>query len=382
MVNRLEPMAEYVIKYDDVSKILATLLKEKIVDKVISGEVKKGAFNVSPILVDKPEDLNNFPLSQLIAYNYARTDSASKYLHKSANGALEEKIGLIGRPCDTRAIIELVKLHQINLDNLFIIGIEDLGIMPSSDVSKMFNKRKEFDQSKIIRHQLTSKNLSLVLDDGSVEVVEFDDNVKISENCLRCVRKVPVLMDLSISDVGIPVEFDDLVLRVYTDKGKNALEKSGISTEAVPDVLKQKNSEMIDAILKNAEEKRKKDLEEWAKTPEEEKLERLKKCTACGICIRGCPVCYCIDCILQKKRKEKTIESVTYQLTRVAHVADRCVECGNCANNCPQNLPLAEYFQSLIDTFEEKYGYKAGESVEDVPFRSGKAIKEFELAKF
>jgi formate dehydrogenase subunit beta len=191
-----------------------------------------------------------------------------------------------------------------------------------------------------------------------------------------------VIMDLSISDVGIPVEFDDLILRVYTDKGKNALEKSGISTEAVPDVLKQKNSEMIDAILRNAEEKRKKDLEEWAKTPEEEKLERLKKCTACGICIRGCPVCYCIDCILQKKRKEKTIESVTYQLTRVAHVADRCVECGNCSNNCPQNLPLAEYFQSLIDTFEKKYGYKAGESVNDIPFRSGKAIKEFELAKF
>lgn len=382
MVKRLEPIAEYLVTYEDVKKILATLLKEKIVDKVIGGEIKKGAFNASPKLMEKPEELDDFPLSQLIAYNYARTDSASKYLHKEVNGARDEKIGLLGRPCDTRAIIELMKLHQINPDNLFIIGIEDLGIIPSSEVSKMFNKRKDFDQSKIVRHQLTTNNLSLVLDDGKVEVVKFDDAVKISENCLRCTRKIPVIMDLSISDVGVPVEPDDLILRVYTDKGKSALDKSGVKTKAVPAVVKQKNEETVKEVLKNAEEKRKKDLDDWAKLSEEEKLVRLQKCTMCNMCIKGCPVCYCIDCILMKKRKEKSINNTTYQLTRIAHVADRCIECGNCANNCPQKLPLAEYFQSLIDTFEEKYGYKAGESADDISFRSGKAIKEMELAKF
>ena len=99
------------------------------------------------------------------------------------------------------------------------------------------------------------------------------------------------------------------------------------------------------------------------------------------MCIRGCPVCYCIDCILMKKRKEKTINKETYQLTRIAHVADRCVECGNCANNCPQNLPLSLYFQSLNEAFKEKFGYTPGEDIEDTPFRSGKAIAEMELEK-
>ncbi len=78
----------------------------------------------------------------------------------------------------------------------------------------------------------------------------------------------------------------------------------------------------------------------------------------CGMCIRGCPVCYCVDCILTKKRKEKNINKETYQLTRIAHVADRCVECGNCDNNCPTHLPLSLYFQSLNDSFKEKFGYK------------------------
>ncbi len=101
----------------------------------------------------------------------------------------------------------------------------------------------------------------------------------------------------------------------------------------------------------------------------------------CGMCIRACSVCYCVDCILQKKRKDKNINNITYQLTRIAHDADRCIECGSCANNCPMDLPLSLIFQSLNEQFQEKFKYRAGESVEDLPFRSAKAIKEMELEK-
>ncbi|MHA1704357.1 MAG: 4Fe-4S dicluster domain-containing protein, partial [Promethearchaeota archaeon] len=84
---------------------------------------------------------------------------------------------------------------------------------------------------------------------------------------------------------------------------------------------------------------------------------------------------------LQKKRKAKTINKETYQLTRIAHVADRCVECGNCDNNCPQHLPLSLYFQSLNDAFKEKFGYASGDSIDDIPFRSGRAISQMSLEK-
>ncbi|MBD3255586.1 MAG: hypothetical protein GF383_10870 [Candidatus Lokiarchaeota archaeon] len=85
--------------------------------------------------------------------------------------------------------------------------------------------------------------------------------------------------------------------------------------------------------------------------------------------------------MLQKKRKDKTINKETYQLTRVAHVADRCVECGNCYNNCPMNLPLSLYFSSLNEKFKEKFDYCPGDSIEDIPFRSGKAISQMELKR-
>jgi formate dehydrogenase subunit beta len=374
----MDPKAEYLIKEKEFSKLLTTLLNEKVVDKILSAEAKINKktkevdrFTVVPKVVEKAEDIKDFPLSNLIAYGFARTDSAAKYLHKSLDGAKKEKIGLIARPCDTRAIVELAKIKQINLDNLFIIGIEDRGMAPKA--GKEIKKMKDIDVSKIEKEKIGDKGLILKIGGKSKEL-----DITIAENCLRCTRKRPVLADLSISDLGIPIDSDELVLKVYSDKGNKILESSGIKTKPLSgDAHEKKYSE----IIEKAKEKRQKDLEEWAKVPQEEKIARLQKCTMCGMCIRGCPVCYCVDCILQKKRKAKTINKETYQLTRIAHVADRCVECGNCDNNCPQDLPLSLYFQSLNEAFKEKFKYTPGENIDDTPFRSGKAISEMELEK-
>lgn len=378
----MDSMAEYLIKNEDFSKILATLLKEKVVDKIIGAQLrvdKKSGnvdrFTVQPKLVEKEEDLSDFPLSPLIAFGYARTDSASKYLHKSVAGAINEKVGLIARPCDTRALIELAKIRQVNLDNLFIVGIEDRGMLPKA--GREMRSIKDVDPTKIVKEKVGDKGLIVKLDDGSTKEL----NLSVAENCLRCYRKIPVVADLTVSDLGIPIDSEEIILKVYSDKGNEILEKSGISKKALPANIKKDHEDTFNGIIEKAKEKRTKDLEEWDKLSQEEKIAELLKCTMCNTCIRGCPVCYCVDCILQKKRKDKTIDKVTYQLTRIAHDADRCVECGNCDNNCPQNLPLSLYFQSLNEAFKEKFDYEAGLSLEDTPFRSGKAISEMELEK-
>jgi len=378
----MDAKAEFLIKIEDFPKLLSALLKEKVVDKILSAEAKVNAktkaedrFTVIPKIIDKEADIKSFPLSNLIAYGYARTDSTAKYVHKSMNGANSEKIGVIARPCDTRGLIELAKLKQVVLENLFIIGIEDRGMLPKA--GREIKKIKDVDPTKIVKEKVVDDGLLVKLEDGSTKELKLT----ISENCLRCSKKRPVIADLTISDLGIPIASDEIILKVYSDKGSDILGKSGIKTTPIPGDIKKAHDDKYNEIMEKAKAKRVKDLEEWDKVPQEEKIARLQKCTMCGMCIRGCPVCYCIDCILQKKRKEKTINKEAYQLTRVAHVADRCVECGNCDNNCPMNLPLSLYFQSLNDTFKEKFKYTAGENVDDVPFRSGKAIAEMDLEK-
>ena len=378
----MDAMEEYLIKIEDFSKILATLLKEKVVDKIIGAQLrvdKKSGnidrFTVQPKLAEKEEDVKDFPLTPLIAFGYARTDSASKFLHKSVAGAMDEKVGLIARPCDTRALIELAKIKQVNLENLFIIGIEDRGMLPKA--GREMRSVKDVDATKIVKEKVGDEGLIVKMEDGSTKTL----NLTVAENCLRCYRKIPVVADLTVSDLGMPIESDEIILKVYSDKGSDLLEKSGIDKKTLPDDVKKTHTDKYNEIIEKAKEKRAKDLEEWSKLSQEEKIAELLKCTSCGVCIRGCPVCYCVDCILTKKKKDKTIDNATYNLTRIAHDADRCVECGNCDNNCPQNLPLSLYFQSLNEAFKEKFNYEAGMSLEDIPFRSGKAISQMELEK-
>ncbi len=378
----MDVIAEYLINIKDFPKLLASMLNEKVVDKIIGAKLrvdkKSGAidrFTVQPIVFEKAEDTANFPLSPLIAFGYARTDSASKYLHKSVGGAKNEKIGLIARPCDTRALIELAKLKQVNLDNLFIIGIEDRGMLPKA--GREMRKNKDIDPTKIVKEKVGDKGLIVKMDGGSTKELDLT----VAENCLRCYRKIPVVADLAVSDLGLNINSDDIILKVYSDNGNELLEKSGINKKPLPENIKKAHTEKYNEIIEKAKEKRAKDLEEWANKSQEEKIAELLKCTMCNTCIRGCPVCYCVDCILMKKRKDKTIDKATYNLTRIAHDADRCVECGNCDNNCPQNLPLSLYFQSLNDSFKEIFKHEAGMSIDDVPFRSGKAISQMELDK-
>ena len=378
----MDAIAEYLIKIEDFPKLLTTLLKEKVIEKLIGAATKidkktklEDRFTVVPKLIEKAEDIGQFPLTNLIAYGYARTDSASKYLHKSVDGALKEKVGLIARPCDTRALIELAKIKQINLDNLFIIAIEDRGMLPKA--GREIKKVKDVDITKIVKEKVGDKGLIVKMEDGSSKELDLT----ISENCLRCFRKLPVIADLSISDLGIPIDSDEIILKVFSEKGNEVVEKANVDKKPLPDDVKSAHSAKYNEIIEKAKAKRAKDLEDWANVPQEKKIEWLNKCTGCGTCIRGCPVCYCVDCILMKKKKAKTIDNLTYQLTRIAHDADRCVECGNCNNNCPMNIPLGLYFSSLTEAFKEKFDYTAGESVDDIPFRSGKAIAEMELEK-
>jgi formate dehydrogenase subunit beta len=378
----MDAMEEYLIKIDDFPKLLETLLKEKKVNKIIGAETKtdkksgqEDRFTVNPKVYEKPEDISGFPLTNLIAYGYARTDSTAKYLHKSLEGAMTERVGIIARPCDTRAIIELAKIRQVNLDNLFIIAFEDRGMV--INVSREMKKHKDIDTNKVVKEKVGDNGLILQFDDGKTKEL----GLEVSENCSRCARKVPVVADLGISDIGIPIDSDEIILKVYSSEGADLIEKSKIATKNLSNDLKKIHEEKVKEIKNNALAKRAKDLEEWDKLPQEEKLAKFEACTACGICIRGCPVCYCVDCILTKKKKDKAIDNKTYQLTRIAHVADRCVECGNCFNNCPQNLPLSLYFQSLNEAFKKKFKYTPGESVDDIPFRSGKAIEQMELEK-
>ncbi len=347
----------YQISYADFSEILKSLIREKVVDKVITGEGKRNRFQITPVLESDPKKLEEFPLSQLFIYNFDRINTASKYLHKKAGGALTEKIAMIGHACDARALVELGKRLQVNLDNIFVVVLEDLGTIQASNVLKLLKENK-INTEDVVDEFLTESEYSLKLKDSTVKTYTLSNEININQNCNRCyIKKIDKNFDLAVTWISTEPFSHELVLRIGSEKGRQLFSKINIKKLELP---KQQVEDLIQKQNDIMELCRIQQVQDVGEFLSSDRIHELAKCTMCGICINSCPVCFCTDCILQKQRKEKNIDNLTYQMTRIAHIGDSCVNCGKCSQNCPTNLPLSLYFYSMYEKVKDEFKYRTG----------------------
>jgi len=347
-----------------VRGFLKQLLESEAVDALlVPMETPAGA--ITPALVADPDLLDAAnPLAPVMGLNAARV--ASRVSIREPRG----RIGVVLRPCELRALVELVKLKQASLDDLVTIGVDCLG---TYDVP-VYNTMRADSEMDIAAYLATAQSGELAPQEGH----GFRDGCRMCEK--PHAEEADIVLELFGADLaaGIPVSLSD-----------ELAEKLGLdSVEAERNqVIKKepgfKRDEVVEKVVTARTQVRDERFAEMCQRLEQEGVEEvLAACVRCHNCMTVCPICYCKTCLFKSptfdhepmqymnwaRRKgayRLPADTTLFHLTRLNHMVLSCVGCGICTSDCPAELPVGLVFRTIGQEVQEAFDYVPGRSVED-----------------
>jgi formate dehydrogenase subunit beta len=296
---------------DSIRKIAQKLLSEKKVALIIGYEQGTLPLRTTPCFVSKAEDVSE------LVWNASCDANLSKYLV-----GREDKVGIVAKGCDARAIVVCTVEKQIPRENLFIIGVPCLGVIDRKKVEAKLDGREALDA--IIEDEEIK-----VRGEGFEYVLPREDFI--CDSCLTCKHRNPPIYDVLVGEKA--------------SEAPHAAEFAGVSS------LESKSAE-----------------ERWAHFEEE-----LGKCIRCYACRNVCPLCYCRECFVDQTmpawfgKTNHISDIMIYHIVRAFHVAGRCVDCGACSRACPMDIDLRQLVKKTEQIVRERFDYEAGISLEEVP---------------
>jgi len=311
--------------------------------------------SVAYSLITKPDELKDaVPLFSLMPVN------AGKLLSRfSLKGSSSEPVVAVVRPCELRAFIELVKLEQGSLENIFFISSTCGGVHPI-DMS--------IDGS-------VEKNLSKYWD----AVKKGEIPTELRPACRSCDEFIPYTADMTIDLIGNDNIDKQCTIFLNTKNGEELAK--GMDGEFLE---KEISKEKIDKFRGKREAEKKKLFDEiGTKTKGLDGLiDIFGKCIGCHGCMRVCPICYCKLCEFEStdsEYKPSSYESelekrgalrvppgvVYFQIGRLDHITLSCVGCGACEDVCPVDIPISIIFKKIGESVQKLFDYVPGRNVEE-----------------
>lgn len=345
--------------FETAKSFFVKLFEEGVIDYLLVPQrISEGRTLVQTLVkdVENLEEIN--PFSPVMAINSANL------VAQIGSEDPGKKVGVVIKPCEIRALIELVKLGQAKLDNLVIIGIDCAGTFEIEQWAKLVEEEDAVSKETEILKEIYA---------GNTDYQEEDAPIKLRSACQICNNFTHDKADITLSILGME---DDVLVAI---EGELA-EKLGLETAEEP----SSHKDMIEEIKTSRDYKRESTLDEFRDKMQSmtDMADILATCTRCYACQTACPICYCRVCffrtetfspesgrLLRWADKEGALrmptEIMLYHLTRLNHIAASCIGCGMCESSCARGIPLSTLFQAVGSEVQEKLEYAPGRSVED-----------------
>ena len=351
-----------------IISFLKSLLEKGIVTQALVPMRVPTGTSFAYILTKDPNILENCePIAPVMPIQGARI--VSKLTKK---GPLKGVTAVILRPCELRALRELVKLKQAQLDGLLTISFDCPGVFPLK--SYLNGHREQMDE--VFWQAIDKCEL-----EGARPV------------CSICYLFSGELADLEIGFGGITS--DAFSLTPHSEIGEKALRELGYEEASL-----EGRQEYLAALREKREIKRKEFFKEFRSQVEgpEGIMSVLANCINCHNCMRVCPVCFCRECFFDSDALKVSPEdymmraerkgglrfmpdTLLFHLGRMNHMSLCCVSCGMCEDACPVFVPVARLFALVADETQNMFHYIPGRDLEEpIPYLDyqEEELKEYE----
>ena len=312
-----------------IQSIVGAMLRSGLVEGVLAFVQGQDEYDIVPAFITDERDAERIVVT---SYNPL---SLAKLLADYADK--DKKIGVVVRSCDARGIIELAKRNQVNIDNIYMLGVECYGVAKPSD--------KIAEELYIFAHEIET--------DG--ERGPLDETLLVP-SCRRCEYPVPTMADISCG-----LEHEPTSITVNTEKGQEIISAANMSAAEGAEIelapLKERAGRWQEA-----------DFAEIRNMTPEQRLDywchQFDKCIKCYGCRNSCPICHCQDCYLEPDwiliEPGRVPPEKAFHLVRLIHVADSCLNCGQYETACPMGIPISKLYHMLQKELSSMFHYEPG----------------------
>lgn len=271
------------------------------------------------------------------------------------------KVGIVLRPCEARALVELVKVQQANLDDLTLIAVDCAGTYDvTSDRWRTTNGHRD-GWRQLFQTAVT-------------EPESMDAALRPA--CRMCQHPVYPAADITVELLG-----SDLERAISLSLPHELAEKLGFqATESTA----EERTAVVDRLVNARTAVRDEDLAAIrARLENGEGLAGVfDACIRCHNCMTVCPICYCKTCVFkspvfdheprqyldwarQKGAYRLPADTMLFHLTRLNHMGLSCVGCGMCSQACPAQLPVGQVFQAIGRRLQDTFDYEPGRRLDE-----------------
>ncbi len=361
-----------------VTSLLKFALESGRVDAVLTTTARDGnRYDGIPVLIIDPKEITG-----TAGTLHCASPNIARCLKEYLDGASSMKIAVVTKPCDAKAIIELAKREQINLDNLLLIGLNCTGTLPPAKAKRMIEDEFGVDPADVVAEDIEDNKLTIRLKNGTEnkkDLAELEERgYGRRDNCRRCETNIPIMADIACGKWGA-TDKNTTFIEVCSERGSNfieaAIEAGHIKVEQPSGDAIETRRRKDEAAIKLAQQWQEKDFASLKEMSADERFDywfgQFSRCIKCYGCRDACPICYCKDCYLEAKRglvpPGEIPPDIMFPLLRITHVMDSCVNCGQCQEVCPMELPLSRLTFLLNRELAGIFKYEPGMEVSELP---------------